>query len=248
MINRERVLTAVGFLLLLIGWQIMAIYMHEIILASPLQAISAFWHMVGTPYWNEHFFLTLKRVTTGLIFGGSAGFILGIAAGLNKDIKCLLEPLRWLIMSVPPIIVVVLAMLWFGMGSTMAIFIVAVLVAPTVYINTARGIEMVDKNLVEVSHLYKFPFPMLIKDVYTPAIIGPLSAAVVMVTCQGARVVVMAELLGANDGIGYALGVTRSNLEIPQLFAWVLTTLAIVAVFEFVLFRPIHNHFMRWKV
>ncbi len=189
--NRERIFTIIGFLLLLVGWQILALNMHEIILASPAQAISALWEMLGTPYLTDHFLLTLKRISTGIVLGGFTGFVLGIAAGLNKDIKCLLEPLRWLIMSVPPIIVVVLAMLWFGMGSTMAIFIVAVLVSPTVYINTARGIEMVDKALVEVSHLYKFPFFMLIKDVYTPAIIGPLCAAVVMVTCQGARVVVM---------------------------------------------------------
>lgn len=247
MLTRERILTVAGFFLLLVGWQILAFFMHEIILASPLQTITALINMVGTPDWNDHFLLTLKRISIGIVIGGFVGFVLGIAAGLNKDIKCLLEPLRWLIMSVPPIIVVVLAMLWFGMGSTMAIFIVAVLVSPTVYINTARGIEMVDQNLVEVSRLYKFSFFMLIKDVYTPAISGPLSAAIVMVTCQGARVVVMAELLGANDGIGYALGVTRSTLEIPQLFAWVLTALAIVAVFEFILFRPVQNHFMRWK-
>ena len=121
------------------------------------------------------------------------------------------------------------------------------MVLPNVYINTVKGIEMVDLELTEVAKLYRFSIFRLIKDVYTPAIVGPLSAAVVLVTCQGARVVVMAELLGANDGIGYALGVTRSNLEIPQLFAWVLTSLAIVAVFEFVLFRPVQNHFMRWK-
>ena len=247
LLTRERILTISGFLLLLAGWQILAMNMHEIILASPLQTLSALREMVGTPYWTDHFLLTLKRISIGIVIGGSSGFMLGIAAGLSKDIKCLLEPLRWLIMSVPPIIVVVLAMLWFGMGSTMAIFIVAVLVAPTVYINTARGIEMVDETLVEVSRLYNFSFFMLIKDVYTPAIIGPLSAAIVMITCQGARVVIMAELLGANDGIGYALGVSRSNLEIPQLFAWVMTTLAIVVVFEFILFRPVQNYFMRWK-
>ncbi|HIQ38271.1 MAG TPA: ABC transporter permease subunit [Desulfocapsa sulfexigens] len=248
LLTRERILTAVGFLLLLSGWQILSMNMHEIILASPVQTISALWNMLGTSYFNEHFLITLKRISVGILLGGVGGFILGLAGGLSSDIKCLLEPLRWLIMSVPPVIVVVLAMLRFGMGSTMAIFIVSVMVAPTVYINTARGIEMVDKNLVEVSHLYKFNALMLIKDVYIPAIVGPLSAAVVMVTCQGARVVVMAELLGANDGIGYALGVTRSNLEIPQLFAWVLTSLAIVAVFEFILFKPVQNYFLRWKV
>lgn len=245
--QRERLLTAAGFVMLLAGWQVLSLNMHEIILASPAQTISALWNMLGTSYWIDHSLITLHRISLGIALGGTGGFVLGLGAGLSKDIKCLLEPLRWLIMSVPPVIIVVLAMLWLGMGSNMAIFIVSVMVAPNIFINTAKGIEMVDKNLVEMSHLYKFNFFMLVKDVYIPAIAGPLSAAVVMVTCQGARVVVMAELLGANDGIGYALGVTRSNLEIPELFAWVLTSLAIVGVFEFILFQPIQNRFMGKK-
>lgn len=247
-LNRERLLTGVGFLLLLLGWQILSCNMHEIILASPLQTVRALGNMLGSSYFNEHFLITLKRISFGIVLGGLAGFMLGLVGGLNRSVRCLLEPLRWLIMSVPPVIVVVLGMLWFGMGSTMTIFIISVMVAPTVYVNTVRGIEMVDSTLVEVSHLYKFSPFMLIRDVYTPAIIGPLSAALVMITCQGARVVIMAELLGANDGIGHALGVARSNLEIPQLFAWVLTSLAIVAAFEFVFFKLVRTFFLRWKV
>ena len=247
LMNRERALTLAGFLLLLAGWQILSMTMHEIILASPVRVLAALWSMLGSPRFTGHFLLTLKRISMGIVIGGLSGFALGIAAGLNREVKFLLEPLRWLIMSVPPVIVVVLAMLWFGMGSTMVVFIVSLMVAPNVYLNTVKGLEMVDRSLLEVSQLYRFNFPMLIKDVYTPAIIGPLSSAVVLVTCQGARVVIMAELLGANDGIGYALGVSRSNLEIPQLFAWVLTSLVIVAVFEFILFRPVQNHFLRWK-
>lgn len=248
MLSRDRILTGAGFLLLLLGWQVLSCNMHEIILASPLQTARALWSLWDTPYFNEHSLITLKRISLGIVLGGLAGFMLGLAGGLNRNIKCLLEPLRWLIMSVPPVIVVVLGMLWFGMGSTMAVFIISVMVAPTVYVNTVRGIEMVDSTLVEVSHLYKFSPFMLIKDVYTPAIVGPLSAALVMITCQGARVVVMAELLGANDGIGHALGVARSNLEIPQLFAWVLTCLAIVAAFEFIFFKLVRTFFLRWKV
>lgn len=246
-LSRANIFMGIGFMLLLAGWQVLSMNMHEILLASPVHAAVSLWSMIGTSYFDEHFWTTLKRISMGIIFGGSVGFLLGIAAGLHEDIKNILEPLRWLIMSVPPVVVVVLAMLWFGMGSTMVVFIISVLVAPNIYINTARGLEMIDKTLVEMARLYKFNFFMLLKHVYTPAIIGPLSAAVVMVTCQGGRTVVMAELLGANDGIGYALGVTRSNLEIPELFAWVLTSLIIVAVFEFILFRPVQNYFMRWK-
>ncbi|NKQ41804.1 MAG: ABC transporter permease subunit [Sulfurovum sp.] len=245
--NRQQVLTAIGFMLLLSGWQILAMNMHQILLASPIQAITSLWEMLHTPYFYDNFLISIKRISLGIIFGGFSGFVFGTIAGINQNIKYLLDPLRWLIMSMPSVIIVVLAMLWFGMGSTMAVFMIAVITAPVVYVNTVKGIEAVDKELIEVAKIYKFPFFTRIKNLYTPAIAGPLSAAIVMITCQGARIAVMAELLGANEGIGYAVGITRSNLEIPQLFAWILTTLFIVAIFEFVLFRPIQNYFMRWQ-
>lgn len=245
--RREAILTTVGFLSLLLAWQVASMNMHALILASPYQAVTTLWGIMKTPDFTHHFFTTLRRISAGLMIGGSVGIMLGFAVGLNKDLKCLLEPLRWLIMSVPPIVIVVLAMLWFGMGTTMVVFMVALMVAPAIYVNTYKGIEMVDRNLVEVSQLYKFTAVMRIRDVYLPAIIGPLSAAAIIVTCQAARTVVMAELLGAYAGIGYVIEEARSDLEIPTLFAWVLTSLAIVAFFEFVIFKPIHNYLVRWQ-
>jgi len=244
--RRANIFMALGFLLLLALWQILSLCIHDIILASPARALRALWEMIGTPTFDSQFRVTLGRIFLGIFLGGLFGFILGIAAGLNEDIKNILAPLRWLLLSISPVVLVVMAMLWFGMGSTMVVFITSVLVSPIVYVNTVAGIEMVDESLVEMARFYKFDLFMLIRHVYTPAIIGPLSAGMVLVTCMGARVVLLAEILGANEGIGYALGVTRSNMETPQLFAWVVVSLAIVGFIEFLILRPAERHFMRW--
>jgi NitT/TauT family transport system permease protein len=246
--TRDYLFTLFGFLLLLAGWQVLSFYTHEILLASPARAISGLWDMIGTSYFNGHFLITLKRVFFGLLFGGVSGFLLGTAAGLNRDIRNILKPFRWIMLSISPVVVVVLAMLWFGLGSTMVVFIASVLIMPIVYVNTVKGIEMVDATLVEMAQLYRFSLFMRIKDLYTPAIVGPLSAAMVLVICMGVRVVILAELMGANDGIGYALGTTRSNLDMPQLFAWILVSLGIVSILEFCLLRPIEKHFRRWQL
>lgn len=61
------------------------------------------------------------------------------------------------------------------------------------------------------------------------------------------RVVLLAELMGANDGIGYAVGTTRTNLDTPRLFAWILVSLGMVSALEFCLLRPLENHFRKWQ-
>ncbi len=221
--------------------------MHKLIIASPYDALKALSHIIGTDEFNEHFWVSIKRVSVGLSIGAVGGFVLGVIAGLFKKIRYLLEPLRWLLMSIPPVILVVLAMLWFGMGSVMTIFIISLVTAPTVYINTYKGIDMVDEEIIEMADIYKFSFTSKLIHIYIPSIVSPLSAALVTITGAGARMVVMAELLGANSGIGFVIGETRSNLEIPQLFAWVLTIITVVGLFEFGMLRPLHNHLMKWK-
>ncbi len=236
-----------GLFLIVILWQILSYFVHEILLASPAQACAALWEMVGTPYFMAHFLISVKRIFLGLFLGVLVGFVLGIIAGLNRDIKYLLAPFRWLMLSISPVVLVVLAMLWFGMGTKMVVFITTALTAPIIYVNTVKGIELVDERLIEMADIYQFSLGMRIKDLYMPAIIGPLSAAMVLVTCMGARVVILAEIMGADNGIGFALGAARADLEVPTLFAWVIVSLAIVALFEFVLVGPIEAYFTRWK-
>jgi NitT/TauT family transport system permease protein len=244
---RDNLFAALGFLLLLAGWQILSRYTHEIVLASPSQAAAALWDMIATDDFKRHFWVTLKRIFFGILFGGVGGFVMGITSGLNRDIRNLLKPFRWIMLSISPVVVVVLAMLWFGMGTTMVVFIASVLIMPIVYVNTVKGIEMVDATLVEMAQVYRFSLFKRIKDLYTPAIIGPLSAAMVLVICMGVRVVILAELMGANDGIGYAVGTTRSNLDMPGLFGWILVSLGMVSILEFCLLRPVEKHFRRWQ-
>ena len=245
--SKKFVYSSLGFVLLIALWQVAALLIHEIIIASPLQAAKALINMFGTERFWEATFITSQRAFVGILLGGSVGFILGIFAGLNENIKNLFEPLRWMIMSISPVIVVVVAMLWFGMGTQMVIFIAALLLSPIVYINTIKGIEMVDEKIIEMADVYKYNIFQKLWHVYIPALIGPLSAAMTLVITAGMRMIVLAEVLGTNSGIGYEFSFTRTDLNTPEMFAWVIVTLAFVGIAEYLLFKPIENYFLRWK-
>ena len=245
--SKKFIFSVLGILLLLGIWQIGAFFMHEIIIASPIQAFTALFDMFATErFWNASW-ITAQRAIAGIFLGGIAGFGLGIFAGLNENIKNLLEPMRWMIMSISPVIVVVIAMLWFGMGTEMVIFIAAILLSPIVYVNTLKGIEMVDEKIIEMADVYKFPISKKLKHVYIPALIGPLSAAMTIVVTSGMRMIVLAEVLGTNSGIGYELSFARTDLNTPELFAWVVVTLVFVGIAEYLIFKPIENYLLRWK-
>lgn len=236
-----------GVLLLLGLWQIGSIYMHEVMLASPFQTFNELYKMIQTNVFWTACWITSKRAFIGILLGGIVGFIFGIIAGLNENIKNLLEPMRWMVMSISPIIVVGIAMMWFGIATQMVIFIAAFLLSPIVYVNTIKGMEMVDENIIEMANVYKFSVFQKLIHVYIPALIGPLAAAMTIVITSGMRIIILAEVLGANSGIGYEFSFANSDMNTPQIFAWLIVTLAFVGIAEYLFFKPIENYFLRWK-
>lgn len=244
---RSTAIKLIGLACLLLLWQLATWSLGELAIASPGQTFRAFFRILPSQFFAENFLVTLKRLFLGAGIGSLAGFLLGILAGLYRDVRDFLELFIWILMSVPPVVVTVLGMLWFGMGSYMVVFIVALMLVPFVYISVVKGMELVDEKLIEMSDIYQYRFSMKLWHLYVPAISAPLLAAMNIVVGNGIRVVVLAELLGALDGIGYAVGITRSNLEVAELFAWVLATLLIVAFFQYIILKPAQTYFLRWK-
>ncbi|MDT4853556.1 putative aliphatic sulfonates transport permease protein SsuC [compost metagenome] len=167
-------------------------------------------------------------------------------AGLDARLRGLLEPLRWLLMAIPPVVVVVLAMLWFGLGSAMVVFISVLMLAPGMYVNTVKGMLLVDRELIEMAHVYRFGRWQRLRHLYVPALAAPL-AALLIAACGGVRLVVMAEVLGADSGAGFALANARSTFDSAGLYAWTLLLLLLVAGLEFSLLQPLQRRLSRWQ-
>jgi NitT/TauT family transport system permease protein len=138
-------------------------------------------------------------------------------------------------------------MLWFGMGSTMVVFITVLLLAPTIYINTQKSVEQIDNQWFELAQIYQFSWYQRLSKIYIPAISGPLCATLIIVCCSGVRIVVLAEVLGAHQGVGYELANASSNFDTAELYAWVTISLSIVAFMELVLLKPIQHYLLRWR-
>lgn len=232
---------------LIVLWQILANSVNAMILASPLQTLERLSVLVlNTNFWQQ-LSTTLVRLFYALNLACFIGFILGFIAGRHAWLKFYLAPFRWLLMSIPPVIVVLLAMLWFGMGSKMVIFITVLLLTPTIYINTQKSVEQIDNHWFELAHVYKFSWYQRLSKIYIPAISAPLCATLIIVCCNGVRIVVLAEVLGTHQGVGYELANASSNFDTAELYAWVMVSLLIVALMELVILKPIQYFLLRWR-
>ena len=233
--------------LFLFIWWILSTVFHEIIIASPARTFVALGEMMTTTGFWLNIGVTIKRFSLGLLFGSLFGFLFGLAAGFNRKIKWLLEPFRWSLTTMPPVVLVVVSMIWFGMGSVQTIFVTALLIMPIIYVNTIVGIEAIDPLLLEMGQVYRADTRLLVREIYLPGIGGPVLAGLTLAAGLGIRIVVLAELLGAYSGIGYAFSLSRTNLDTPALFAWILVCLIIGGSIDLFVINPVKKYLMRWK-
>lgn len=236
-----------GMGLLLLAWQILALIFSDTIVASPNGTLLALSRMIQTEDFWKNLGITLERFSLSLLLGCTAGFVLGLIAGLKQNIRRILEPFRWSLMSIPPIVVVTLSIIWFGIGNVQIIAVTSILILPIMYINTIEGIEMVDSQILEMGKVYKANFLMILKEIYLPGMGGPVLNGLTLVAGLGIRVVVLTEVLGSSSGIGFEFSIARINMETTEFFAWILVCFLIVALFQFGILNPLRSHIMQWK-
>jgi NitT/TauT family transport system permease protein len=246
--RHSRLLYAVlGVAAILAGWQLLSFVVNPAVLASPVDTAKALADLAwGSTLWIE-LLITLKRFIVGLAIGGGAGFVLGVLAGIEPRLRSFLEPLRWVGMTIPAVVIAVLAMFWFGLGDLTVIFIVALIVWPTMFVNTVSGVMAVDPRLVEMGRVYHFSRRLFLSEVYLPGIASPVMAGLTLATGIAVRAVILAEVLAAASGIGHAFYRANMYLEAPELFAWIVVLLALMGVIEYGLLRPLRRRVMRWR-
>jgi NitT/TauT family transport system permease protein len=236
-----------GILALFAGWQLASVWLPGIIVASPADTFVALWKLVAAGELWRHLGITLLRIILGILGGSIVGGALGILAGLKHRWRLFLEPSRWVLMTVPSIVILVLALLLFGLGSTQVIVMTAVITLPFTYVSTVEGMQSIDQRLVEMALVYNIPRGLRLTSIYLPGIGAAVMAGLTLAAGIGVRAAILAEFMGARDGIGHSLFISWTFLNTPELFSWILLTFVLLGIIEFGLLRPLRQILFRWQ-
>lgn len=245
--RRAVVFVSLGIVGMALVWQILSMVLSQVIIASPASTLQAIWRLaLSGELWKE-FAQSLGRVLIGIALGAAAGITLGVLAGLSPRLRSFLEPMRWGIMTVPVIVLTVLSMLWFGMGSAGVVWVTGVVTVPTNYVNTLEGMLSIDSRIIEMSRVFRIPPRLRVTQIYLPGIGSSVMAGLTLAAGIGVRAAIVAEFIGARNGIGHSLFLSWTFLDTPSLFAWIIITFALLGLVEFGVLRPARDRLMRWK-
>jgi sulfonate transport system permease protein len=202
-------------LVLLLLWQAAGSsgLLPERLIAAPAKVARTAADLTAAGTLPDAIAVSLQRVVAGFTIGAAAGVLLALAAGLSRAGEHAVDPPMQMLRTLPFYGLIPLFILWFGIGETPKIALVAFGVAFPLYLNTYAGIRGVDGKLAEAARALRLGRYALIRHVVLP---GALPQALVGLR-QSLGIAWLALIVGeqvnADAGIGYLINDAREFIR-----------------------------------
>ncbi|MGJ5046264.1 ABC transporter permease [Bradyrhizobium oligotrophicum] len=241
-------LRLLSFALLLATWWIAAAFAGSAKLPLPSAVLAVAVAEARSGALFLHLGATLARValafTLSMALGSAIGFLMGRSQLANR----LGDPWLILLLNLPALVVIVLAYIWAGLTEVAAIAAIAINKLPTAVVTLREGARALDPSLDEMAKVFAFPRGRILRHVLLPQLAPYIAAAARSGLSLVWKIVLVAELLGRPNGIGFEIGVAFQLFDIPLLLAYSLSFAAVVLVIEAVIVQPFELRASRWRL
>nr|WP_227014035.1 ABC transporter permease [Paenibacillus psychroresistens] len=232
----------------LLTWQVLGDlgYISNLLFPTPYTIFKALKKLIVSGELFEHLQISVIRVIGGFALGGSLGLAFGLFVGLFKRTEKSLNPSIQMIRMIPAMAVAPLFILWFGFGEASKIYLIAKGAFFPLYINTFIGIRNVDNKFFEVAKILEFSkFKQIIRLIIPAALPNILLGVRISLGVAWLGLVV-AELIGASEGIGYLMSDARQFGKTPVVFVGILM-FAIVGIITDTAVRLLERKLLSWQ-
>jgi len=193
-----------------------------------------------------HLGVTLARVALAFVLAMSLGSAIGYLMGRVRLANRLGDPWLILLLNLPALVVIVLAYIWAGLTEVAAIAAIAINKLPIAVVMVREGTRVLDTALDEMTTVFAIPRWRAFRHVILPQLAPYIAAAARSGLSLVWKIVLVAELLGRPNGVGFEIGVAFQLFDIPRLLAYSLTFAAVVLAIETVLVQPFEARLSRW--
>lgn len=223
----------IGWLILLVLWQIAAIIVNkDILVPYPLETLKRIGELLIDSKFYISVLATLYRVFKGFIISLLWALILAILADMSSIIKELLKPIQILTKTIPNISYMIMAILWLGAeGSVSAVSFMVLF--PVFFNSFLDTLDQRSQDLIDASRIYYEPFFYKIKYQILPVLKISILQTSKTAVSMGFKVGIMAEIVASvMSGIGRQMNFARQNLDMTGIFAWTICVIIISLCFD----------------
>ena len=241
-------LRLLSFVLFLATWWIAALLAGSAKLPPPSVVFATMLAEARSGALVLHLSATLARVALAFTLAMSVGSAIGYLMGRSRLANRLGDPWLILLLNLPALVVIVLAYIWAGLTEAAAIAAIAINKLPTAVVTLREGTRALDPALDEMARVFAFSRWRTFRHVLLPQLAPYIAAAARSGLSLVWKIVLVAELLGRPNGIGFEIGVAFQLFDIPLLLAYSLSFAAVVLVIEALLVQPFELRVSRWRL
>jgi NitT/TauT family transport system permease protein len=239
-----RVLSLAALLAL---WALVAALAHSRLLPDPLSVGAAILADIRSGELPFQMACTLARVLAAFSVAFSLGVVVGYAMGRWKVVDRYADPWLIVLLNLPALVVIIFAYVWIGLNETAAIVAVALNKLPNVIVVTREGVRSLDASLDDMSRAFRMKWLTRIRHVVLPQLAPYLAAVSRSSLSISWKIVLVVELIGRPNGVGFVLGSAFSLFDMTKILSYAISFVALMLAIETLLVQPLERRTNRWR-
>ena len=190
--------------------------------------------------------VSLERMAIGFAIGGSIGVILAVLAGLSRLGENSVDPIMQALRTLPLFGLIPVFIVWFGIGNTPKITLIALAAAIPLYLTTFAGIRGVDGKLAELGQVLGLRRREQIRHVVLPGALPMILVGLRQSLGVAWLALIVAEQINTNAGLGFIINQAESFLQMNDIFVALLVYL-VLGLLTDSLVRLIERRALAWR-
>lgn len=242
------ILMALSIVVPLILWAVVShMVQNPLFFPTPSQTLEALGRLWREGVLKTDILYSLFRVLSGFLLAAIISIPLGTLMGTFASLQALFEPIIGIIRYMPAPAFIPLLILYFGLGEAPKILLIFI---GTLFFNTLMimdAVKFVPKELIETTYTLGGRRPQVLFQVIFPYIIPNIIDACRVNMAASWNLVIVAELVAANEGLGKRISIAQRFLRTDEIFAG-LIVIGLIGLSIDLLFRLLLRMSCRWSV
>jgi NitT/TauT family transport system permease protein len=237
-----------SLMLLLGAWFLGSWLAGERMLPAPTTVLTAILVEARSGDLFLHLGATLARVFLAFVLAMAVGTAIGLLMGRHALADRLGDPWLVVLLNLPALVIIVLAYIWGGLTEMAAILAVAVNKVPNAVVVIREGARALDPALDDVARVFAMPRWRVLRHIVVPQLAPYVAAAARSGLALVWKIVLVVELLGRPNGVGFEIGIAFQLFDVTRILAYALAFVAVILVIETLLVQPFERRASRWRV
>jgi NitT/TauT family transport system permease protein len=246
--RRDRILSIASPLGLLLAWELAADtgLIDVRFFPAPSAIIAKLIEMARSGELTENVLISLQRIVLGFLLGGVPAIVIGIAMGIWRPVRAIVDPLIVATYPIPKSSLLPLILLIFGLGEMSKVMMVAIGVFYPMAINATAGVLQINRIYLDVGKSFKASPWDTFRTIALPGALPFIMTGVKLGAGLALILIAIAEMVGAKSGIGFMIWSAWETFAVAKMYVG-LFVIALIGFAISLLLNEVERWVIRWK-